>query len=99
MGGHDVCWQQGDQITVSFRLLGDCLLWAFFLITDVAQIFVLHFPPLSYAYILAKMGWVSFWAIFHTLVRPPWLRGLTEAGLQTKILSKKGTLTAIARHH
>jgi hypothetical protein len=48
-----------------FRILGDCLLWPVFEITEVAQKCRPMFSTLKVMHqFRQKMGWAKFWAIF-----------------------------------
>jgi hypothetical protein len=82
---------------VNFRLLGDCLLWAFFMkITEVDKIFVQLFStvPLSYVLTLSKMGMATFWAIFHKLIWSPSLWANT-IDLQLQCVTQPLLFTAL----
>jgi hypothetical protein len=63
----------GWQDWANLHLLGDCLLWAVFGKIQKKPKFLCEFffRGNTYAAILAKNGWATFWAIFHRLTRSP----------------------------
>jgi hypothetical protein len=58
--------QPGRPYWANFRILGDCLIWAYFLkISEVAHIFGLLFSTDKIVhYFRQKIGWATFWVSF-----------------------------------